>query len=82
MLFFVRYGRKGYGNVASLVTWAHTSFAVCVTAAGCACHAREWWCGAVVAGCGRADVADLLVAAWLTSTAAAGVLEAKKMQEM
>ena len=36
----------------------------------------------MVAGCGRADVADLLVAAWLTSTAAAGVFEAKKMQEV
>eukprot|EP00966_Prymnesium_polylepis_P150577 3478460-Prymnesium_polylepis.1 len=48
MLLFVRYGRKGYGNVVSLGTWAHASFAVCVT--GCwLCVSRTrsvaWCCG-------------------------------------
>ena len=40
---------------------------------------RCWRCGGLRAG-GR--VADLLVAAWLMATAAAGMIEAKKMQRM
>ena len=58
----------------------------CVTAAGraclCLCVSRTARGAGAVARCGRASVADLLVAAWLMSTAAAGVFEAKKMQKM
>ena len=47
-----------------------------------ACWQRACQCAGVVARCECASVADLLVAAWLMSTAAAGVFEAKKMQKM
>jgi hypothetical protein len=42
-------------------------------------RARCWRCGGLRAG---ARVADLLVAAWLMATVAAGMIEAKKMQRM
>ena len=46
------------------------------------CCASQFVGAGAAAGCGRASVADLLVAAQLMSTAAAGVFEAKKTQKM
>ena len=63
-------------------TWRSRKFVrSCVTAAGLWVSRTARGAGAV-ARCGRTSVADLLVAAWLMSTAAAGVFEAKKMQKM